>query len=124
MPKKAWGDDFMKTRAALRVMVAAMLVAFAAIVSQKAIADGDRHGMPSGAGKFSTTAQGSFALCLDPKTFDEESCSTEGVLVAPLSLLDNGALTADTQGNSCSSFTEVDSDLPVDATPPFVTPNA
>jgi hypothetical protein len=75
------------------------------------------------AGQFSLTTQGSLAICLNPGTFAEESCSTSGVLVVPLSALGNGATTFDSQGNSCATATEVDSNLPVDASPPFVTAN-
>jgi hypothetical protein len=45
------------------------------------------------------------------------------VLAIPLSVLFNGAATIDKAGNSCASGTEVDSDLPVDASRPFVTAN-
>src|SRR5438132_8498579 len=111
----------MKNRAV--VMLAVMLVAFAAIVSQKAIADGEQHGIPLPAGRFSGTVQGSLAFCLNPSTFAEESCTTSGVLVVPLSVLINGAETFDNEGNACGAFAEVDSNLPVDASPPSVTPN-
>lgn len=47
----------------------------------------------------SSTLQGSLAICLNPSTFAEESCTTSGVLVAPLSVLQNGAVTWDEQGN-------------------------
>jgi hypothetical protein len=104
------------------------------ILSQKAIAGnhggpsngnqgGGQGGIPLSAGQFSQTFQGSFALCLDPTSFAEESCSTTAVLVIPLSILDNGVIASDETGNSCATITEVDSDLPVDASPPNVTAN-
>ncbi len=36
--------------------------------------------------------------------------------------LDVGSLTRDDQGNACSTFIGVDADLPVDKTPPLVSP--
>jgi hypothetical protein len=102
---------------------------FAAVLSQKAIAgkgasssSGD-HGIPLPAGQFSSTVQGSFAICLNPTTFALESCSTSGVLVLPQSYLATGASTTDNEGNSCATFTQVESTLPVDVTPPIVTAN-
>jgi hypothetical protein len=115
----------MKTRYAVLVMLAV----FAAVLSQKAIAgkgasssSGD-HGIPLPAAQFSSTVQGSFAICLNPTTFAQESCSTSGVLAIPLSYLATGASTQDNEGNSCGTFTQVVSDLPVDASPPTVTAN-
>jgi hypothetical protein len=35
-------------------------------------------------GQFSVTSQGSLAVCINPGTFTEESCSTAGALVVPL----------------------------------------
>jgi hypothetical protein len=113
----------MKTHYAVLLV---MLAVFAAVLSQKAIAgkgESGGGGIPLPAGQFSSTLQGSFAICLNPTTFALESCSTSGVLAIPLSLLDNGAVTGDAAGNSCTTFTEVDSDLPVDASPPSVTAN-
>jgi hypothetical protein len=111
----------MKTRYAVLVMLAA----FAAVLSQKAIAGKGASGgggIPLPAGQFSSTVQGSFALCLNP-TFALESCSTSGVLVIPQTYLATGAGTMDNEGNSCAAFTQVQSTLPVDVTPPFVTAN-
>jgi hypothetical protein len=107
------------------VVLLVMLAAFALIFSQKAIAGKGNggQGIPIPSGQFSSTAQGSFAVCLNPTTFVEESCSTSGALVAPLTLLDNGVVTGDGSGNSCEAFTEVDTDFPPDASPPTVTTN-
>jgi hypothetical protein len=103
------------------------------ILSQKAIAGNDgrssngyhggQNGIPLLAGQFSSTLQGSLAICLNPTSFALESCSTSGALVAPLSVLAAGAYTQDNAGNSCAAYTEVDSDLPVNASPPTVTAN-
>src|ERR1700733_4572686 len=104
------------------------------ILSQKAIARNDgksssngypggQNGIPLLAGQFSSTLQGSLAICLNPTSFALESCSTSGALVAPLSVLAAGAYTQDNAGNSCAAYTEVDSDLPVNASPPTVTAN-
>jgi hypothetical protein len=113
----------MKIRAFFWATLGIILAGFAAIASQNAIADGEQQGIPLPTGPYSSTLQGSLAICLNPRTFTEESCSTSGVLVVPLSVLDNGAITEDTQGNNCATLTEVDSNLPVDASPPTVTPN-
>ena len=117
----------MKTRYAVLLV---MLAAFAAVLSQKAIAgkgegggQGETGEIPLAVGQFSTTVQGSFAICLNSTTFAEESCSTAGAAVFPLSILQNGVTTWDKEGNLCSTVTEVDSNLPVDASPPTVTAN-
>ncbi len=111
----------MKARYAILLVI---LTGFAVVLSQKAVAaKGDGGGIPSPSGQFSTTLQGSLAICLNPSTFAQESCSTSGALVVPLSVLFNGAGTFDAAGNACIAGTEVDSDLPVDVSPPFVTAN-
>jgi hypothetical protein len=74
------------------------------------------------AGGYASTVQGSFAICLDPDTFALESCSTPGALVLPLTYLAAGQITWDFQGNACGNFTQVQSDLPVDAHQPQVSP--
>src|SRR5690242_17520537 len=115
----------MKTRYAVLLF---MLAAFAAVPNQKAIAgegDGGNDGIPLalGAGRFSQTGQGSIADCLDPETLAPESCSTAGVLVVRVTALFNGAVRTDTAGNICSTITEVDSPIPLNGSPPFVTRN-
>jgi hypothetical protein len=100
-------------------------------LTQKAIAgkgessgnNGGQVGIQLPAGNFSSTVQGSLAICLNPSTFAEESCSTSGVLVAPLTALATGAEIFDNEGNACGTYTEVDSNLPPNASPPFVTAN-
>src|SRR5262249_39525431 len=84
------------------------------------ISDDEGGGIPLPAGQFSITAQGSLAVCLNPTSFAEEPCSTAGALVFRVSILDNGAGTGDKTGNSCFTFTEDDSSLPLGASPPTV----
>ena len=111
----------MKTRYAVLVMLAV----FAAVLSQKAIAgkgESGGGGIPPSVGQSSQTLQGSLAVCLNSTTFAQVSCSTAGVAVFPISVLINGVVTGDAS-ISCASVTEVDSDLPVDASPPIVTAN-
>jgi len=74
------------------------------------------------AGGYSSTVQGSFAICLDSDTFALESCATASALVLPLTYLAAGQLTWDFQGNACGNFSQVQSNLPVDATQPQVSP--
>lgn len=104
----------MQTRAILWVMLAGALA-----VTPKAIA-WEQDGIPLPAGRFSTTIQGSEAECLNPANGQPESCSTSGVLVVPLSVLQTGALTRDKTGNACYALTAVFSALPVNASPPTV----
>jgi hypothetical protein len=111
-----------------RYAVLVMLAAFAAVLSQKAIAGiGEQGGfpLPLPAGPFSFVVQGSFAVCLNSVTFAEESCSTSGVLVFPLTALQVGVLTEDgAAGDKCETSTEVLSNLPVGASPnPSVSAN-
>jgi hypothetical protein len=75
-------------------------------------------------GQFSVTSQGSLAVCINPGTFTEESCSTAGALVVPLTELYTGVTAVDREGTSCVTFTTTDSTFPVGATPPTVISNA
>ena len=84
---------------------------------------GGQGGIPLPAGQFSSTLQGSLAFCLNSTSFAPEACSTDGTLLIPLSILAVGAFTQDSAGNVCAAYTEVDSNLPVDASPPTVTAN-
>jgi hypothetical protein len=113
----------MKARYAVLLV---MLAALAAVLGQKALAgqggdNGEQGGIPLPTGQFSTTVQGSFAICLNPTTFAQESCSTSGAFAIPLSSRQNGVSTIDASGNSCQTFMEVDSVLPLDASSPSVT---
>jgi hypothetical protein len=73
------------------------------------------------AGNYSLTTQGSYSICLNPGGFAGVNCATfSGPLVLPQNYLLVGEVARDENGNSCSTFTEVSSSLPVDNTPPFV----
>jgi hypothetical protein len=122
--QQSLGDKSMKIRTSW-AMLGVILAGFATIASQHAIAGGggEQDGISLPRGGYSLTAQGSLAVCLDPKTFNFESCGTSGALVIPQSAPINGVETFDHQGNSCAAVTEVDTNLPVDASAPFVTPN-
>jgi hypothetical protein len=73
------------------------------------------------AGKYSDTAHGDFALCLDPKNnFAEVSCASTKAVVFPQTVVDIGYETDDKKGNSCETYTETDTDTPPDVSPPFV----
>ena len=78
--------------------------------------------IPTFSGQFSYTGQGSEALCFNPVGIGVlEDCSTSGVNVVPINLLDNGAGSSDSKGNSCISYTEADSlVLPVSNIPPLI----
>ena len=107
----------------------ALIVASALAINQPLAGErgngskGTEGGILLPAGQFSFTSQGSFAICLDPSTFAQEPCTTGGALVLPLTVLDNGASVFDEFGNSCTTYTQVDTDLPADASPPSVTAN-
>jgi hypothetical protein len=96
-----------------------ILAGLAGLSVQPAVAGG----IPQPKGQFAETASGSFAICLDPTSFKDQACSTPGVLVVPLTLQAEAIITSDKAGNSCASLVEVDSDLPVDITAPFVSTN-
>jgi len=72
------------------------------------------------AGRYESTVPATEALCLDPMSFMEESCATAGKLVITFSALAQGSATFDQKGNACATFTEVISNLPLDASPPQV----
>jgi hypothetical protein len=106
-------------------VLSVILASFAVVMSQKMVAaDDESSRIPLPVGKFSITGQGSLAICLNPSNpSSQEACTTSGALVVPLSVLDNGAGALDSSGNACFTFTEVDANLSVDASPPLVTPN-
>jgi len=110
----------MKARYAVLLV---MLAGFAIVGGQKAVAaegDGEPEGIPLPAGQFSDTAQGSQALCFNPTSPVLEDCSTSGVVVVPINLLENGAGSFDSAGNFCFTLTDADSVLPVNAIHPEV----
>jgi hypothetical protein len=113
------GGRFMKTRYAALLFI---LAGFAIVAGQKAVAaegDGDPRGIPLPAGQFSETAQGSQAICLNSVGVLED-CNTSGVAVIPINILENGAGSIDSKGNSCFTLTDADSVLPVNAIHPLV----
>lgn len=106
-----------------RYAVLFVLAGFAIAAGQTAVAakgGAGPEGIPLPSGQFSFTTQGTEALCFIPGTETSEACSTSGVLVVPITLLDTGAGSYDTVGNGCFQFTEVDTVLPVNAIPPLV----
>jgi len=79
-------------------------------------------GLPLSAleGTYSFTAHGSQFLCVkDTPPFPFAKCGSPGTIGLPFTLVDVGTSTS-SNGTSCSTFTETDSDLPVDISPPFV----
>jgi len=106
----------------LIILVAIFAVAMSENLSTVAAGEG---GIPLSAlaGGYASTAQGSFAICLNPTTHIEESCTTAGTRVIPLSFVAAGSSTSDSNGNFCNTFSQVISDLPVDASPPLVAAN-
>jgi len=96
-----------------------LLLTLATFTGQKALA----QSFPLKAGTSSTTTTGSIAICLNPKTFAEEDCTTKGVLAVPITVLSVGRNVSDAKGNSCSSMVETDSAFPVNALPPVITKN-
>jgi hypothetical protein len=117
------GLTIMKARYAAPSLI---VVALAAVLSQKpSYADNRQEGrIPLVVGQFAFTAQGNVGICLNPADRTLESCTIGGVLVIPTMGTDNGVVTWDNEGHSCASYTNVQSALPVSASPPSVTPNS
>jgi hypothetical protein len=85
-------------------------------------ADGD-NGIPlkALAGNGADTLHGSYALCLDPTSnFAEISCASTKAQVFPQTTEQVGNDTTDKKGNRCETYTETDTDLPPDLSPPMV----
>jgi hypothetical protein len=87
--------------------------------SQKALAQ-EAVNLPLKASQASATLTGSFAICLNTTNFAEEACTTHGAVAFPVTVVSVGYIIGDAQGNSCQTFTQTVSDLPVDISPPFV----
>jgi hypothetical protein len=104
----------------LCIHVGAVFSVFTLIMSQGfmgvAAAGNGRIPLSALAGKASSISQGQFAICLNATSFVEESCETAG-LVVPLNSLSLGTSTRDVRGNACETFTGVNSNLPVNASP-------
>jgi len=101
------------------------IAAFVLFMSQglREVAAGDDEGIPlkALAGKHSDTLHGSFALCLDPNNnFAEISCASTKAQVFPQTTEQVGNDTSDKNGNVCETYTETDTDLPPDTSPPLV----
>jgi len=103
-----------------------VIVAATAVLSQKPSYADDRQGggIPLVVGQFSFSAQGNVGICLNPGTSTVESCGASGVVVISTIGTDNGAVTWDDAGNSCASYTNVQSALPLGGSPPAVTATA
>ena len=88
--------------------------------------------IPLPSGQFSSTAKGSFGLCINLSTGAFESCSTSGAGIEAITGLANGSVTFDSAGNGCGVAIEVDSlplapfyldpSLPPPPFPAFVNP--
>jgi len=73
------------------------------------------------AGTYANTAQGSAFLCfVNAPPYPLAACGSTGSIGVPIAILQVGAITYDTKGNSCATLTETDNDLPVGASPPGV----
>lgn len=101
----------MKARRATLLLGLGVLVAAG---SQRATAESG--GIPSPIGQFTNNITGSFALCLNPKSFAFESCSKPGVLVLPFSFNAIGSETRDAIGG-CVTRTNVSTPLPPSVQP-------
>jgi hypothetical protein len=102
-----------------------LAVGFVLVMSQglRKVAAGDDEGNPleALAGKYSSTAHASYALCLDPtNNFAEISCADNKAKVFPETEVDVGSGTQDAKGNSCTTYTGTISDQPPDVSPPLV----
>jgi hypothetical protein len=103
---------------AMKKLLVIVFAIFALVMSQELRAVATSRGaanIPPPVGGYASTAQGSFAVCLDPDTFAEESCTTAGAVVLPINYLAAGELTFDYNGNACGTFVQDGSDIPVGA---------
>jgi hypothetical protein len=72
-------------------------------------------------GQFALTTSGSFAVCLDPTSFAEEACTTQGAKAFPITGLSNGVAVTDREGRvHCDTVVNSNADFPSDASPPSV----
>jgi hypothetical protein len=73
------------------------------------------------AGTYSETVRGSYFLCLaHAEPSPPANCGSPGSTGVPINALAVGASTFNAEGNGCVTWTETDSDSPVDASPPTV----
>ena len=110
----------------MRIAKFALTIGFAVaglvlLANQRAAADG---GIPLEdlAGNYTTTCQGSLALCFDSTTHAPTNCGTGSPVVLAFSALKIKALTLDAKGTACATFIETDASLPVGKNPPAVSP--
>jgi hypothetical protein len=109
----------------MKKLLVILIAGFVLVMSQGLgeVAAGDNEGIPlkALAGNYSSTAHGSYALCLDPtNNFAEVNCSSTKAVDFPQTEVDVGNGTGDTKGNSCTTYTATISDQPPDLSPPFV----
>ena len=106
---------------AVTILIAALVLVMSQGLREVAAGDDEVIPLKALAGEYADTLHGSFALCLDPKNnFAEVSCASTKAVVFPQTVVDIGYETDDKKGNSCETYTETDSDLPPDLSPPFV----
>jgi hypothetical protein len=82
----------------------------------------ETNGLPLSAlnGTYSFTTRGSIFFCVkETAPFPPAQCGSAGSIGFPLTILDLGTVIGN-NGVSCATFTETESDLPVDVSPPFV----
>jgi hypothetical protein len=104
----------------MKKLLVIVVAIFALVISQElraVAATGDGANIPPPEGGYAATAQGSFAVCVDPDTFAQESCTTAGAVALPINYLAAGELTFDYKGNACGTFNQDGSDIPVGASP-------
>jgi hypothetical protein len=109
----------------MKKLLAILVAAFVLVMSQglSEVAGDDSEGIPLAAlaGKYSSTAHGSYALCLDPNNnFASISCTDKKAVAFPKTEVDVGNGTQDAEGNSCTTYTGTLSDQPPDVSPPVV----
>jgi len=101
----------------MKKLMVILIVGFVLVMSQGlgkvAAGDHDDEGNPlkALAGKYSSTAHASYALCLDPtNNFAEISCADNKAKVFPQTEVDVGSGTQYAEGNACTTYTGTISD--------------
>lgn len=98
-----------------------LLVTFGAFVmvgGQRATA-GTSGNTPLPTGQFSSRITGTLAICVNPKTFANEPCSTTGALAVPFGVTGTGYTTRDKTGG-CHTRTQMFSSQPPGAMAPTI----
>jgi hypothetical protein len=104
----------------MKRLLMSLVAIFAFVMSQElraVAAPGNGAYTPRPEGGYASTAQGSFAVCVEPDTFVQESCTTAGAVALPINYLAAGELTFDYKGNACGTFNQDSSEIPVGASP-------